>query len=313
MILSVSRRTDIPCFFSDWFYNRIREGFVYVRNPMNTHQISRVSLSPDVVDCIVFWTKNPENMFARLDELAAYRYYFQFTLTGYGPDIEPNVPHKKDRMIPIFRKLSQQTGPGRVIWRYDPILFTDRYTPEYHLQAFTQITQALRGYTHRCVISFVDSYAGSRDRMSALAWNEKSIADLSAFLSEMVAVAADNGMTLSTCAEKVDLAQYGIKHNSCIDKELIEQILDCSIKITKDKNQRKECDCMESIDIGTYNTCRNGCLYCYANYSDAEFRSNSMCYDSYEPLLCGRVGSQDRITTREVHSCRIDQLSLFDR
>ena len=313
MILSVSRRTDIPCFYSDWFYNRIREGFVYVRNPMNTHQISRVSLSPDVVDCIVFWTKNPENMFARLDELAAYRYYFQFTLTGYGPDIEPNVPHKKDRMIPIFRKLSQQTGPGRVIWRYDPILFTDRYTPEYHLQAFTQIAQALRGYTHRCVISFVDSYAGSRDRMSALAWNEKSIADLSAFLSEMVAVAADNGMTLSTCAEKVDLAQYGIKHNSCIDKELIEQILDCSIKITKDKNQRKECDCMESIDIGTYNTCRNGCLYCYANYSDAEFRSNSMCYDSYEPLLCGRVGSQDRITTREVHSCRIDQLSLFDR
>ena len=149
--------------------------------------------------------------------------------------------------------------------------------------------------------------------MPALAYEEKSITEISPFLSAMVAVAADNGMTLSTCAEKVDLEQYGIKHNSCIDKELIEQILDCSIKITKDKNQRKECDCMESIDIGNYNTCRNGCLYCYANYSNAKVRSNSMCYDPNEPLLCGRVGSQDRITTREVHSCRIDQLSLFDR
>ena len=312
MILSASRRTDIPCFYSDWFYNRIKEGFVYVRNPVNTHQISRISLSPEVVDCIVFWTKNPENMLARLEELAVYRYYFQFTLTGYGPDIEPNVPHKKERMIPVFRELSQQTGAGRVIWRYDPILFTDRYTPEYHLQAFTQIAQALRGYTNRCVISFVDSYAGSRNRMSEIVLSEKSIADLSVFLAEMAAVAADNGMTLSTCAEKADLEQFGIRHNSCIDREIIEQILGCRIKISKDRNQRKECGCMESIDIGTYNTCRNGCLYCYANYSDAEVRSNGMRYDPDGPILCGKAGPQDRIRNREVHSCRIDQLSLFD-
>ena len=148
--------------------------------------------------------------------------------------------------------------------------------------------------------------------MSEIVLSEKSIADLSVFLAEMAAVAADNGMTLSTCAEKADLEQFRIRHNSCIDREIIEQILGCRIQIGKDRNQRKECGCMESIDIGTYNTCRNGCLYCYANYSDAEVRSNGMHYDPDEPLLCRKVGPQDRISSREVHSCRIDQLSFFD-
>lgn len=159
MILSVSRRTDIPNYYSDWFYNRIREGYVYVRNPMNPHQISRIVLSPEIVDCIVFWTKNPEPMFERLEELSAYPYYFQFTLTGYGKEIECNIPHKKEKMIPIFQRLSEKIGSNRVVWRYDPILFTPIYTPEYHIRAFRQIATALSGYTNHCVISFVDTYA----------------------------------------------------------------------------------------------------------------------------------------------------------
>lgn len=157
MILSASRRTDIPNYYSEWFYNRIKEGFVYVKNPMNTHQISRIDLSPDIVDCIVFWTKNPEPMMDRLDELSAYKYCFQFTLTGYGKDIESGVPHKKEKMIPIFQRLSDKIGSDKVILRYDPIIFTKKYTPEYHLKAFEQITGALRGYTDKCVISFVES------------------------------------------------------------------------------------------------------------------------------------------------------------
>ena len=128
MILSVSRRTDIPNYYSDWFYERIREGYLYVGNPMNIHQVSRISLSPELVDCIVFWTKNPEPMMARLSELAEYNYYFQFTLTGYGTNLERNVPHKKEVMIPVFKRLSGQIGAKRVIWRYDPILFTERYS-----------------------------------------------------------------------------------------------------------------------------------------------------------------------------------------
>ena len=149
MILSVSRRTDIPNYYADWFYNRIKEGFLYVRNPMNYHQVSRIELSPDLVDCIVFWTKNPEPMMARLHELDDYAYYFQFTLTGYGRDIEPNVPHKKDRMIPVFQRLSETIGSSRVVWRYDPILFNDVYTEEYHLRAFERIADALADFAEK--------------------------------------------------------------------------------------------------------------------------------------------------------------------
>ena len=158
MILSVSRRTDIPNWYSAWFYNRIREGFLYVRNPFNSRQISRIPLSPDLVDCIVFWTKNPKNMMPRLGELQDYDFLFQFTLTGYGKDVEPGVPDKK-HMIGVFRALSEQIGHERVIWRYDPILLSERYTPEYHLKAFREIAERLAGYTDRVVISFVDFYA----------------------------------------------------------------------------------------------------------------------------------------------------------
>jgi len=156
MILSVSRRTDIPNYYSEWFCNRIKEGFLYVRNPMNAHQISKIDLSPEIVDCIVFWTKNPVNIFGRLDELQDYKYYFQFSLTGYGKDIEPNLPDKRKQLIPTFQKLSEKIGSERVIWRYDPILLNQRYVLEYHLKAFEEIAGNLRGYTEKVVISFVD-------------------------------------------------------------------------------------------------------------------------------------------------------------
>ena len=168
VILSVSRRTDIPNYYSEWFFNRIKEGFVYVRNPMNAHQVSKIDITPEVVDCIVFWTKNPEPMLSRLDELVSYDYYFQFTLTGYGKDMESNVPHKKEKMIPIFQELSMKIGMQKVIWRYDPIIFTKKYTPQYHLKAFEQIAAALKGYTGKCVISFVDVYAKNKKNMELI-------------------------------------------------------------------------------------------------------------------------------------------------
>ena len=139
MILSVSRRTDIPNYYSEWFYNRIKEGFLYVRNPMNAHQVSEIKITPDVVDCIVFWTKNPLPMMKRLNETKDYNYYFQFTLTGYGNDVEVNLSNKKTEMIPVFQELSEKIGKQKVIWRYDPIFFSDRYTKEYHLKAFKSI------------------------------------------------------------------------------------------------------------------------------------------------------------------------------
>lgn len=302
MILSVSRRTDIPNYYSEWFFNRIKEGFVYVRNPMNIHQVSRIDISPEVVDCIVFWTKNPEPMIGRLDELAEYQYYFQFTLTGYGKDMEYHVPHKKEKMLPIFQELSKRIGKQKVIWRYDPIIFTNIYTPEYHLKAFEQIAMALKGYTEKCVISFVDVYAKNKRNLQGIASYELDTCKLLAFVKDISEIARKNGMKVGSCAESIDLEECGIEHNCCIDKALIENIIGYKLKIGKDKNQRQACGCMESVEIGTYNTCKNGCKYCYANYSEESVIKNCSKYDPTSPILCGIISEEDRISERKVKS-----------
>lgn len=311
MILSVSRRTDIPSFYSEWFFERLREGFVYTRNPMNPKQVSRLELSPETVDCIVFWTKNPEPMLARLSELEPYPYYFQFTLTSYGADIETNVPHKREVMLPVFQKLSGQIGSKRVIWRYDPIIFTKRYTPEYHKKAFRQMAETLRSYTEKCVISFVDIYAKNKKKMQELGVYELPKEELEAFAKELCDIAKENGMEMASCAEQIDLEQCGIVHNACIDKDLIEDIIGCRLKGAKDKNQRGECGCMESIDIGTYHTCGNGCVYCYANHSEAQVKQNCARYDVHSPILCGKIGEDDKITERKAVSLKEGQFSLL--
>ena len=208
MIISASRRTDIPAYYPDWFCNRIREGYVCVRNPMNFHQVSRTSLSPDVVDGIVFWTKNPLPLMPRLEELQGYPFYFQFTLTPYGKDVEPGVPSKNDVILPAFQELSRQIGPERVIWRYDPILFTDRYTMDYHITFFSQLARRLEGYTRKCIISFVDLYRNTQTNMSGLGFaplTEKEIVELAQRLAD---IAGKHHLVLETCAEQIDLSPY---------------------------------------------------------------------------------------------------------
>ena len=158
MIISASRRTDIPSCYPEWFVRRLQQGFVYVRSPFDAHRLSKVALTPDVVDCIAFWTKNPLPLMPYLDRLEPYPYFFLFTLTGYGRNVEPGVPDKADVMIPAFQQLADRIGPDRVIWRYDPIFFTDTYTMAYHVRAFRAIAEALRGCTHTCIISFLDRY-----------------------------------------------------------------------------------------------------------------------------------------------------------
>lgn len=312
MILSVSRRTDIPNYYSEWFFNRLKDGFLYVRNPMNFHQISEIKISPDVVDCIVFWTKNPLPMMERLDELEAYNYYFQFTLTGYGNDVERNLPNKKTLVIPIFQELSNKIGKEKVVWRYDPIFFSNRYNVQYHLKAFRSIAEALSGYTEKCVISFLDIYPKNKKNMDNLLSYDLSDSELREFAKELSNIAKENHIKIGSCAEKVDLDEYGIIHNSCIDKELIEKIIGCKLKINKDKNQRIECGCVESVEVGTYNTCKNGCVYCYANYSAKSVESNFQKYDPLSPLLCGHIEKDDRISTRKVVSLKETQISIFD-
>ena len=304
MILSVSRSTDIPNYYSDWFIGRIQEGFLYVRNPMNAHQISRIDLSPDVVDCIVFWTKNPADMMEKLDDLKNYVYYFQFTLTGYGKDVEPNLPNKREELIPTFKRLSEKIGKEKVIWRYDPILINKRYTMDYHLKAFEEIAFNLADYTEKVIISFVDLYSKIQRNARELDIKQMTNEEMISLAGEMAQIASKYHLIIETCAEQINLQEVGIQRGSCIDKNLIERISGCKLIAEKDKNQRGECGCIESVEVGSYNTCLNGCKYCYANLNDSKVRENVKSYDRASALLCGNITSDDRITDRKVKSLK---------
>jgi Domain of unknown function (DUF1848) len=312
MILSVSRRTDIPNYYADWFYNRISEGFLYVKNPMNPHQISKIQVTPELVDCIVFWTKNPTPMLSRLEELKDYTYCFQFTLTSYGKEIEPNLPHKKETMIPVFQNLSKKIGKERIIWRYDPIILTDSYSVSYHMKAFEQIAGELQGYTDKVIISFLDWYAKMKQNMENVNAREPKWSEVERLALHFSSIAKENHMEIETCAEKLDLSSYGIRHGSCMDKRWLENILGYKLTGKKDKNQRMECGCMESIEVGTYHTCLNGCKYCYANDSFEKAKENYKKYDVNERLLCARIEIEDKITERKIKSLKEQQLNLFE-
>jgi len=265
MIISASRRTDIPAYYSDWLIERIKESFVCVKNPFNPNQISKISLKPDEVDCIVFWSKNPEPMCNKLPFLNKYTYYFQFTLNPYDNDIEKNLPPKNE-LITTFKRLSDMLEPQKVIWRYDPVLFNARYTMQYHIEKFNEIACQLNGYTEKVIFSFIDFYKKIMENIRSngiteIANEEKLI--LAEYFSK---AARENNLSIATCAEDIDLLQYNIEHAKCIDDKLIAKLTGRDFSASKDKNQRLECGCVVSRDIGEYNTCSNGCIYCYANY-----------------------------------------------
>lgn len=307
MIISASRRTDIPSYYTEWFFNRIREGFVCVRNPVNVHQISQISLAPEVVDGIVFWTKNPIPMMERLDVLRDYMYYVQFTLNAYGKDIEGNVPNKSDVMIPAFRELARRIGAERVIWRYDPILLTSKYTVDYHVRYFGEIAKRLSGYTRKCVISFIDLYRSTENHMKDVGMLPLGTAEMLELAERLAEIAVCSNLILETCAESIDLSQFGIEHGHCIDRVLFEQLLGCRLDLMPDPNQREACGCMTSVDIGMYNTCQNGCKYCYANH-----RAGSTAqHDPLSPLIAGHIRPDDVVKERVVTSCKQGQLNFL--
>lgn len=312
MIISASRRTDIPSYYSDWLFHRLKEGYVLVRNPMNLHQIGRINVSADVVDGIVFWTKNPLPMLNRLSELERYHYYFQFTLTAYDRDVEPNIPSKNNIILPAFQKLSQIIGREKVIWRYDPIFFNDRYTMEYHCKYFQVLAAKLGDYTEKCTISFLDFYRNTARNTKSLKIQQETKRQQFEIMQRFSDIAKKYGFSIDTCAEAIEFNTLGISHARCIDRERFERIGKCKLTVDKDPNQRTECGCIASIDIGTYHTCKNGCLYCYANYNHKTVMKNTQIYNPASPLLFGEIGPDDVIKERNVASCKECQMTLFD-
>ena len=299
MIISASRRTDIPNHYSAWFLNRLREGFVLTRNPFNHAQISKVPLNREVVDCIVFWTKDPKNMMPYLKEIdeKGYKYYFQFTLTPYGKDIERNL-REKSELISTFIELSKLIGREKVIWRYDPIILTEDINIDYHKEQFLSMVEKLSPYTKTVVISFVDMYKKIKSKMI----RGITMEEIQAIAEYIGKTAKKHGLIPRACCEEVDLTPYGIERSSCIDKDLVELIGGERLNIKNDNNQRKFCRCVDSIDIGAYNTCINGCVYCYASYNGQSTIDRYKGHDPYSELLTGNVSGDEKITVRNVKS-----------
>jgi len=266
MIVSVSRRCDIPRFQFKWFLERLNAGFANAVNPYNSRQVKRVSLLPEEA-VIVFWTRDPRNILAYADDLVTrgFRFYVMTTVTAYPNALEPNMP-RTSKVLKAMRELSQKIGPDRVIWRYDPILLSKITDENFHRENFNSLAQNLAGSVWRIIISMYNEYRGSKQRLEAL--EKMGIlslidADIAGLLSDMAKSAEEAGMEIQSCAGKEDYSSFGIKPGACIDSALIRKIWGLEIK-GKDKNQRPSCLCCQSTDIGVYGLCSANCVYCYA-------------------------------------------------
>jgi len=298
MIISASRRTDIPAFYAEWFMNRIREGFFYRVNPFNRNQVSGFSLQPEDVDAICFWTKDPGPLLKHLDELdeRGFNYYFQFTLNPYNKVFEPGVPSLEQR-IEDFQGLARRIGKKRVVWRYDPVILTSITPVSWHLEQAELISSKLQESTERLVFSFYDFYGKGRGRLhDALKHTGITLEDITwhvhrAHLDALVGgfkdIADKHQLNIFSCSEDVDLSNNGIEPGACIDGKLIRDLFGGEPSEKKDKNQRAHCGCVESVDMGMYNTCRFRCTYCYANFNEGTIDKNLSRHNVSSPALLG--------------------------
>lgn len=309
MIINTGQRTDIPAFYSEWFANRLREGFVCVRNPFNINQVNRYELDPAVVDLIAFCTKNPAPMFPYLDLLSDYGQHWFVTITPYGKDIEPNVGDK-NRILEDFKSLSLITGINGIGWRYDPILLSERYTPEYHIDAFEKIATVLEGYTSTVVISFIDLYKKVVRNFPEA--REVPDEDKIKIGKELIRIATDHGMILKTCAEGDILAPYGADCRGCMTIECYEKAIGKRLIVPNFKPNREECACYLACDIGAYDSCMHMCRYCYANNDAGMVNKNFREHDKRSPFLTGHSLPGDVIHKVPQKSWADPQLNLFE-
>ncbi|MCM1208454.1 MAG: DUF1848 domain-containing protein [Ruminococcus sp.] len=309
MILNTGSRTDIPAYYSDWFFNRIKEGYVYARNPYYPTQITKYVLTPDVIDVIVFCTKNPFPMLDRLFLLSSFDMFWFVTITPYERDIEPYVP-PKEQVIKQFQRLSQLVGKGKISWRYDPIFVTDKYSASYHIEQFRQMANALSAYTDQCVVSFIDLYKKTKRNFKGIrsVTNDEQEALIAAFSGS----AKEHGLQIHLCCENEALTRENVDADGCMSKAVLEQAIGCRLAVPQKKTARQECSCLLGADIGAYNTCGHGCLYCYANYNAEAVAKNRRLHNASSPLLVGEVTEHDVITQADQKSWKDGQLDFFD-
>lgn len=336
MIIMAGMRTDVPAFYSEWLVNRVHEGFALVRNPYNPDSVTRYELNPDVVDCLFFCTKNPVPMFPRLKEVAGFRWFWHVTLTPYGKDLEPNVPDKR-LIVEQFRKLSIEVNRHNanfgkahinpqqiqhdsntrlasetatpddlkliekydaVHWRYDPIVITEKYTVEQHIKSFEVMAELLAGYTHSCIVSFIDLYDNVKRNFpeaSAVTPEEQEI-----LIKAFAEIGQKYGITIRMCAEDPQMSKFGADCNGCSTTEILNKALGLSdIGLTlappKKKFARAECNCILGGDIGAYSNCPHLCKYCYANHDKVKVLRNHKSHDPTSPFIVGNSRNSDII------------------
>ena len=308
MIINTGQRTDIPAFYSKWFINRIREGYVLVRNPYYPTIVTKFLLNPEVVDVIGFCTKNPRPMFPYLDEIKEYGQFWYVSITAFDKDLEPNVP-SINQVIEDFKYLSNKVGSHAVAWRYTPIIVNDKYTVEKHLQTFEYIASKLEGYTTLVAFGFVDIY----DKLTK---NHPEIKDTSdenkiSIAKAFKQIAMNHHMELRLCSKEKWLSNYGIDIDGCMRIEDYEKSIKTKLDI-KQKMQARSgyCTCYLSNDIGAYNSCPHLCTYCYANGNKGLILKNYKSHDDNSPLLIGKLNPQDKVREAKQESYK-KELLLF--
>lgn len=308
MIINTGCRTDIPAYFGKWFYNRIKEGYVLVRNPYYPNQVLRYKLTEDVVDCLIFCTKNPYPMLERIKEINEFNQFWFVTITPYEKDIEPNVPDK-DIVMESFKQLSEIVGIKSISWRYDPIFINDKYSLDFHLQSFERMARNLCGYVDNCVISFIDLYAKTRQNFPEVRKVTKG--EQMTIGKVFAEIGGEYGIRIRTCCEGTELAQYSVDISGCMTKSVIERAVGCELDVPKSrKSTRQACDCLIGNDIGMYNTCGHGCVYCYANYNQEIVRMNLKNHNPKSPFLIGSYMEGDTIKDAKQTSYRNGQISF---
>ncbi len=295
MILNISGRTDIVAFYSDWLINRLEEGFIDVRNPFNPKMVSRIML--DDVDLLFFCTKNPIPILDKIKDIKK-KTYFHVTLTSYKKDIEPYLPPKKD-IIEAIKKISGIIGKDNLVIRYDPVFINDKYTLEYHVNAFDKLCDLLDGYVEKILISFIDDYKNVRNNYKVLNYRQLTEKDYKEIGTSFSESARKHNIVVHTCAEFRDLTEYGFVKDECMSKEL-------ALKLTGKKYKRWKarknvpCECVEMVDIGVYNSCKHFCKYCYANYDEKQVNDNYSNHNPKSSLLVGDLNEDDIIKVRKV-------------
>ena len=293
MILNVSGRTDIVAFYSKWFMNRYKEGYLDVRNPFNKKLVSRIYFLD--VDLIMFCTKNPIPIIDKIKEINK-PILFHITLTPYNKDIEPNVIDKT-KIIESIKELTKIIGIDNIYVRYDPIIISDKYNIDYHIKAFSKLCSLLNGYVKRIIISFLDEYKNVKENRNILKYKTLTDNDYKLIGENFSKIALNNGMTVQTCFEDMNLVEYGLVKGECLSHELAYKLTGKSYKSWTARKERK-CNCVQMVDIGVYNSCKHFCKYCYANYNEKEVINNYKNHNPNSSLLIGELESDDIIKVR---------------